>query len=288
MSVLELDATLVSEARPSALQNLPPFPPIVARLMKVISDEDFSYREVGDLVRMDAEFSAELLRLANSPVFGFRYEIKGIPHAIAVVGVNRLRGIVMTLAMRDFLLSGSQQDALRKCWRHNFACAMVTELLAEACFIDKGLGYTAGLLHDVGMMALITTQGEEYACLVQAHADPRKLMEAEREHFGVDHCEAGRWLLRNLDLPNEFQQVAARHHETPNRDNLDTPGLVHVGSGTANMAGFAALHEAPPWDPTWPLSWFDEAIRDRFGDRIEELPMDIATRINSFDCDFLN
>ncbi|MCP5118371.1 MAG: HDOD domain-containing protein, partial [bacterium] len=185
-------------------------------------------------------------------------------------------------------LTGGQQDALRRCWRHNLACAMVTELLADACFIDKGLGYTAGLLHDVGRMALISAQGDDYAELIGSQSDLLTLIEAEHDRFGINHCEAGRWLLENLGLPEEFQEVAALHHEPPDRDQLSAPGLVHIGSGTADMAGFNGVGSAPPWDATWPLSWFNDAIRDRFRDRVEELPLDIATRINAFDCNFLS
>ena len=287
MSFVETITDVDSSSRPPALQNLPAFPPVAGQLTRLVAEEDFSYREVSDLVRADAAFSAELLRLANSPVFAFRHEIRDVPHALAVLGVQRLRGIVMTLAMKEVLLSDKQDEAIRRCWRHNLASALVTESLAAAAWIDKGLAYTAGLLHDVGMLALISNHRRDYVKLVGAPPDAATLLEREELFFGINHCHAGRWLLGQWGLPVDFQDVAAHHHRVPDRGNLDIIALVHISSITADMAGFAVLGEAPSWDPMWPLAWFDEAGRSRLEEVLEDLPMSIATRINSFDCDFL-
>jgi putative nucleotidyltransferase with HDIG domain len=266
---------------------LPPFPAIASRLLRIVAQEDFSYREVANLVRSDPAFSAEVLRLANSPLLHLRYEIRDIPHAVSVMGVHRLRGIVMTLAMKDFLLKARSSEALTRSWRHSLATALVTELLADATFLDKGLGYTAGLLHDIGTLAFLNIDDGAYATLIHEGHDEDELMGREIECFGINHCEAGKWLLRDWGLPTEFQEVAARHHEVPERGCLDITALVQIGAITADHAGFPVIGQMPERDPRWTLSWFEGPVCDRVQDRIEDLPLAIATKINSFDCDFL-
>jgi len=272
---------------PPVLRNLPPFPAIASRLLRIVAQEDFSYREVSDLVRSDPAFSAEVLRLANSSLLNLRYEIRDIPHAVAVMGVHRLRGIILTLAMKDFLLSSRRKDTLTRGWRHSLATALVTELIAEAAWLDKGLGYTAGLLHDIGALTFLSIDDGAYSSLVGELADAGVLKRREIESFGIDHCEAGKWLLEDWELPSEFQDVAARHHDVPERGCFSLPALVYIGSTTADLAGFPVCGAMHTWDPSWTLSWFDRPILDRVRSRIEELPLVVATKINSFDCDFL-
>jgi len=257
--------------------------------MRLLAEEEFSYREVADLIRADAAFSVEVLRLANSPVFGFRHEIKDIPHAIAVLGLNRLRGIVMTLAMKDFLRGVRQSEVLRRSWRHNLATALAAELLAHPLWIDPGLGYTAGLLHDLGLLAMITNHEDEYLALIEDPAVdcPPRLLEHERELLGVDHCEVGRWLVEHWGLPPEFQEAAAEHHRDYGDHSSEIATLAHLACETARMVGFPFCGQLPEWNPENVLLHLPESFRARYESQFEELPVTIATKINSFDCDFL-
>lgn len=276
-------------ACPPALQGVPPFPAVASRLMRLVANEDgdFSYKDVADLVRTDASFSVEVLRLANSPVFGFRYEIKDIPHAIAVLGLNRLRAIVTTLAMREFLQSGKQHEAARHSWRHNLATALSCEVLARAYWVDGGLGYTAGLLHDVGLLAMTIMHLDGYTKLLNcAVREPIEFIERERAMLGIDHCEAGEWLLTDWELPTEFRDAAAHHHNESDAETSEITRLVQLGCQTATMAGFPVCNYTSAWEPEQIIARLPERVRERYQSKLEDLPMTIATKINSFDCDF--
>jgi len=258
--------------------------------MRLVADEDddFSYKDVADLVRTDAAFSVEVLRLANSPVFGFRYEIKDIPHAIAVLGLNRLRAIVTTLAMREFLNSNRRNEAVQQSWRHNLATALSCEVLAGAFWVDGGLGYTAGLLHDIGLLAMIVVHLESYSKLLNtAIREPLEFLKRERAMLGINHCEAGDWLLTDWELPGEFRDAAANHHQPSGDTTSEVTRLVHLGCQTATMAGFPVCSCAVAWEPDRIITELPERVRDRYEAKLEDLPMTIATKINSFDCDFL-
>lgn len=256
--------------------------------MRLLAQEQASFKELSDLIRADAIFSSQVLRLANSALLNLRYQVMDILHAVAVLGLNRISGLVMTVAMKDFFLTSKQHDVVRRCWRHNLATALIAELLAEASWVDKALGYNAGLLHDIGLLALATSDPNFYKELISSpDVDIQTLRQREIESTGIDHCEAGRWLLEKWEFGKEFQEVAARHHDPPRESDLEITDLTRKASLTASMAGFAVCQSAPAWNPEMQLSWLCEPARDRFRLRIEELPMLIATKINSFDCDFL-
>ena len=289
--VFLLNMTLPSSVapKPLALRDVPPFPPIAARLMRLVAEEEFSYKNVAGLIRSDAAFSVEVLRLANSAVFGFRKEIRDILHALAVLGLDRLRGIVVTLAMRDILLTQRQHEALRICWRHNLACALSAETLAGAFWIEAGFAYTAGLLHSAGMLAMVGAHEQEYAELINGPGhDPEEFLRRERDLLGIDHCEAGRILLQEWNLPPEFAEIASRHHQPPAAGAQDIHAAVYAACQCASMAGFAIGAPPPDWDAAAIIGLLPEQTRERFRVRLDDFPITLATRINSFDCDFMS
>jgi putative nucleotidyltransferase with HDIG domain len=277
-----------TKEKPVALRHLPPLPTIAAKLLRMVSEDNFSYKAVADLIRADPAFAVEVLRLANSPMLGLRHEIRDVPHAVAVLGVNRLRGVVLTLAMKDFMLSVRQNGAVKRSWRHSLGTALAAEILAPALFVDVGLAYTGGLLHDVGMLALAAYGSGEYTDLVNgSFPDSIDFLTAEHELLGTDHCEIGRQLLDQWELPEVFQVVAAEHHFAEGGDVCDTTRVVHLACATASMAGFSPCARPNAWEPECVLQALPEKTRERYRPRFESVPLEVATKINAFDCDFL-
>src|SRR5271166_4469928 len=76
---------------PWALRLVPPFPAVAQRVLKLVSAEDVGPYAVGELIKMDPSFSAELLRFANSALFGARREVRSLTHAILMVGTDRVK-----------------------------------------------------------------------------------------------------------------------------------------------------------------------------------------------------
>src|SRR5205085_7005580 len=111
------------EFRP-VLENFPPFPLVALRVMKVLSGTDSSLREICDLIRTDPVFTAEILRLANSPLIAFSKEITSVLQASMLLGVRRLRRLVMTVGLRSYM-DRSVSKALKGCWRHSVATAII-------------------------------------------------------------------------------------------------------------------------------------------------------------------
>ena len=200
---------------PWVLQNLPPYRPVARKLMQIAADERVNLAEIQALLRTDAAFSVEVLRLVNSPLLGARTEVTSILQAVAVLGLDRVKALATTLALRMFLV-GKPSDALQACWRRNLAVAIVSELLAPYVGFDNDACYTAGLLHDIGRLALLWASPDLYeGVLAQPEIANFDLLQNEKAVFGIDHCEAGEWILTEWEFPADLREVALMHHRKP-------------------------------------------------------------------------
>jgi HD-like signal output (HDOD) protein len=225
--------------RKALLARIPAFPPIVLRLLDLLARDNVQIRELVALISSDPAFSAQILRVANSPLFGFRSQIDSIQSALIVLGLRRVRSLCMTVATADHMKRVLHIQELAHCWRHMLACALLTEQLARACSAFEDRAYTAGLLHDVGRLGLLLAYPEEYAALLRlADRNPLELLDLERRELGMDHCEAGRALAEYWNLPADFQVIAARHHEPLGDGPADLLTLVQLGCKIADSLGF--------------------------------------------------
>jgi putative nucleotidyltransferase with HDIG domain len=244
---------------PWAYLHLPPFPQVAVRVLQLANNENVQLHQLCDLISSDPAFASEVLTVANSLLYAPRYPSTSILQAVAVLGANTLQGMCVTVGVRAYLGKAMSYPAMRNLWRHNLACAMVAERLAETGFIDKDMAYTSGILHDIGRMALAVVQPKGYAALLETHHGATDTMlEAERELFGWDHCETGRQLIGDWKLPDSFEAVVADHHLPRRTDGAwDLGELVKVSCAMASTVGYAA---------------FPGCETDDFADLLERLP----------------
>lgn len=231
--------------RPWATRDLPPFPPIATRVLGLLGNESLGLKDLSQTIASDAVFAAEVLRMANSAQFAAGPSTSSILRAVALLGLDRIRGLAWTVALRGYLAPILAVPNLRRCWRHSLACAVVAEKLSALSFESAGRSYTCGLMHDIGRIALVASSPREYTELIRlADESPLDLCAAERERFHIDHCEAGRQLVAEWNLPKEFQEVTAHHHDVDlNLEKLDLLALVALSCRLADGIGF---YVSPP------------------------------------------
>lgn len=235
--------------RASRVKSLPPFSPAACKLVALISDETAHFREVSQVLAIDAALSGQVLRVANSALLGCRYEIASILQALFVIGADRLRDIVVTVAIRNHM-GHSDNAFLHRCWRHNLATALWCEKLAESCDVDRPTAYTAGILHDIGRAALLKLFPHEYAAFMD-HAltgDLEKL-EAERKLCDADHCQIGLSLSQSWNFPVALVDAIGHHHDEVTHETPRTRLLVQAACTAASISGFHAVGPERMWDP---------------------------------------
>jgi HD-like signal output (HDOD) protein len=242
---------MVETARPQApwaLRLVPPFPAIAQRVLGLVSQEDVSIREIYELVRMDLSFSAELLRFANSALFGSRREVKSLPQAIVVVGLDRIKTMATFVALNRMVRSSVRIGALRKIWIHSLATALIADEASRVNRVARDTAYTTGLLHNLGTLGLMSAYPDEYSRMLEVSNDfGFDLLNTERDLFEIDHCAAGAYLAQDWDFPDELAAAIATHHETPVRGEASLDNIVKVSWRLADTLGFAAFSPEKDW-----------------------------------------
>jgi HD-like signal output (HDOD) protein len=256
----------------SALSNMPAFPPVAAKLLRVASDENAATADLVYLLRADAALSAEIIRYANSPLFNFANDIRTLDQAAPLLGVRKIRSLALAAISRTYIRAVLMLDELRVFWRYSLACALLSEMLARFCAVPEDAAYCAGLLHDIGRLGLMVTHPSEYAMLIETASakleagEPFDLPEYERSLFGLDRFAAGEWLAREWNLPEESCAIAGRFPERTEENELDLLGVVRMACRLANSIGFRVLRN--PHGPS-------------YRDVLDELPVNVAASFPS-------
>jgi HD-like signal output (HDOD) protein len=212
------------------------------KLTRLTKSENVTIGQIEALLRTDAAFSAEVLRFANSALVSSAAEIVTVTRAIETLGLDRIQGLAMTIALRDFLPTGAARGFLQQCWRYNLAAAILCEWLAGFLGLAPDACYTAGLVHDLGRLAILRSFPHEYeqaVATIELHGFD--LLECERSVFEIDHCQAGLWLMNRWEFPETLCEVAAFHHREPTTDTPSLVTAVHIAWQIADMLGLSPM-----------------------------------------------
>jgi putative nucleotidyltransferase with HDIG domain len=264
----------------AALRCLPPLSAVAIKL-QLADREDLGIDDVAEMIRADAALSADVLRLANSPLFGLGQPATSILHAVALLGLNRVIAFVITAALRSFANPARGTAALKRCWRHGLTCGLICEDLAEIVGLDPDIAYTAGLLHDIGRSGMLGVWTRRYAGLLdEATPEPLALLASEQRELGITHVDAGACLLQDWRLPDVLVEVAQFHHDPTRAGDTDYIGMAHCACAMADALGFVVSGKASEADPTvdLPAPW-----RDILAGLPEEFGPGIVERVNSLE-----
>lgn len=250
------------------LAQIPAFPPVVLRLIDLLAQEGTETAVLVREIASEATLSAQILRLANSPLFGLTAQVDTIHQAVVTLGFVRVESLVTAVATTNYMKAAMRTEALHKCWRHTLASAVLCRELARAAGLGTDRAYTFGLLHDIGRLGLLVAYPDEYESLLQAaDRDAVSLLDLEKKRFGMDHCEAGRQLVEQWKLPPEFCVVAGRHHDPPSGAQPDFLTLAHLACRLADCFGYAVV--TPLKEATFEeiCGLLTRDARERLGDR---------------------
>jgi HD-like signal output (HDOD) protein len=258
-------------------QSIPPFPAIALKALNLMSGTDTSLLELCSLIRSDAAMSVAVLKMANSPLVAFSKNCTSVLQASMLLGFRRLRSVIITVGLKAYLKNSS--TPLTACWRHSVACAILAERTAKLNFMDNDFAYTAGILHDIGRVALATLMPAAYARVLELGADrPQDLLPVEHELCGLDHCQAGRSLVIAWNLPEEFIAITSCHHDSP-AELQGTASLISASCALADALGFTVVKYRTPGSYTDTLAELPGPVQKHFPANAKELAAEILTEI---------
>lgn len=248
---------LAPEQLVQGIQDLPSLPVVVMDLLGSLEDDDVDISVLARKVSHDAALTAKTLRLANSASFGLQVKVTTIQQAITFLGFQAVRNLITAAAVTGCFPAGRCQGFDDKAfWRHASASAACARALARRMRFNQDVAFTAGLLHDIGQLVLVSSHPDAYgAVLAWRRQHDCSLLDAERAVLGVDHVDAGMALAAHWNFSDTMRQAIARHHAP------DTPGagflaaIVHVADAIVHALDLAgnADEQVPPvssvaWD----------------------------------------
>ncbi len=192
-----------------AVKDLPTLPPVLDEITKMIEDENSSPEQIAKVISKDQVLSAKVLKMVNSPIYGFPRRINTIQHALVLLGFNVIRGIIISTTVFDVMTR-----SMVGLWEHSLGVATVSKLIAEECgFKDAEEFAVTGLLHDIGKVVValqLPEEKEEIKVLVKEK--DLLFMDAEKEVLGFSHDRINAWLADHWNLPLTIKEGLSYHH----------------------------------------------------------------------------
>lgn len=251
-------------------KTLPTLPGVIQKLNSLSDNEKSSVQEMAKIVSSDQVLSARILRLANSPSYGF-YRVSTISNAMILLGVN----VVKSLALSSSIFAIMEKESVGL-WEHSLGVGVAANLIARKLGLPECEEIaTAGLLHDLGKVII------KLKC-IEAEKDIHKLvsdrhiytMEAEQEIIATDHAEVGGWLAKSWFLPDKLSEPIAFHHDVNKSGvHLIKTAVVHIADILIKTSGFGNSGDCfvPPIQKVaWETLKLNEQTMAELVDEIED------------------
>ncbi|MFO0865817.1 MAG: HDOD domain-containing protein [Gemmataceae bacterium] len=223
--------------------RLPSPPAIALQVLDRASKPSCTIADISKIISMDPPLCGRLLKLVNSALFGLPRSVASIDRALNLLGLNRVRSLVLSLTMPTLKFNNADPARMRDYWKVSVTEAMVVRQLATRLgWSDPDSEMVAGLLCDLGILILQETFPEQYA---QIMAYPPEVLvtsqsELEDRVFGMNHADVGAYLLKKWRFPEEFTQPIRFHHrpsqlETKDKQQTDRAHLLYFASRISQL-----------------------------------------------------
>jgi len=194
--------------------DLPSVPAVASAVLQVTADPNASAESLRAVIDRDPALCARILKVANSSLYSFSREIETVQHAIALLGFRTVTSIVLAASLREVFTHFGLAE--KQIWEHSTICGAVAARLASygPVDVDRDDAFTAGLLHDLGKIALNNTARKRYTTVLsRVYNEGLSFVEAERDELGFDHAELGAAVAAKWKLSRSLENAIRYHHD---------------------------------------------------------------------------
>lgn len=199
--------------------NIPTIPTVLMEITAIFDSPDGSAKDAAAVIEKDPAIATRALRLVNSSFYGLKNPVSNINLACSILGLKVIKNLVVQATVLQTFDSGQQRQGIDAdwLWDHSFKTAVACRLLAEhspaAADFAKDDAYTSGLIHDIGKLILLDSQGDRFQeALSLSQSDQMPLAKAEGEVFGFNHAHVGGLLANRWKLAPVVQAAVMYHH----------------------------------------------------------------------------
>lgn len=246
----------------SKIKNLPTVPSIYNQLLETLSRQDSSLADIGRVISQDISMTCKILQISNSAFFGTRHNVCSPAEAVSVLGIDIIKALTLSYSVfTEFASQAVPATEIELLWKHSSEVASLTKLIAATEGLSRTQieeGYSAGLLHDVGILVLAAEQPDSYRSIVATADKDRSLRyNLEKETISCTHTTIGAYLLGIWGLPFDTIEAAAWHHNPLDSscDKMNSLVAVYVADRYLQVRPFRT--------PT--IEDFDNAFLERCG-----------------------
>ena len=213
----------------SSNARLPVFNTTALRIQQEIAKDESDLQVIEKLIVSDQALTAKVLSISNSSFYKGLQQVSTVRNTIVRVGINEVSNIVMLITHESNFRSKDPfvQGIMRKLWRHSVACAMGSNWLAKQCGLHSLAheAFFAGLLHDVGMLFILTVIDDlKHSNEIEIKPSDALLVEA----MNTLHTHHGHSLMSHWNLPEKYSQIARDHHQEEFDENNLLLALVRL------------------------------------------------------------
>ncbi|GAB6183919.1 HDOD domain-containing protein [Thermodesulfovibrio hydrogeniphilus] len=237
-------------ARIDKIDNLPTIPSILRKILALLEDPGVSLKKITDFVSSDPALTSRILKMVNSPVYGFPGRISSVSHAMVILGLNVVKGLLLGVSVFEIM-----KKNMVGLWEHSLATATFARIIATKQELPSPEEVSiAGLLHDLGKVILIIAYKDDYLKLIDSvQSNEKFLFELEREYFGITHAEVGGIIGKKWNFPLKLTEPIMYHHRPQLSDKyIVESAIVHISNilALARGIGYSAEIYVPQVNPS--------------------------------------
>jgi putative nucleotidyltransferase with HDIG domain len=231
------------------VDELPEVPQIAFRAIQLLNNPETDVSSLAQVISSDQALTAKVLRLCNSAFYGLSRQVTTISEAVVIVGFSSLKSLVLMLTTQSSMNKGllGYKIGPGEFWRHSLNTAEITRFLAQHTGANNPEeAFIAGLIHDIGKMALNQyALPEVYRATNLSQKERLPIHEAETQVLGFDHADVGAALTERWNFPPVLVEAIRRHHSFAAYAPTGTPEALPLLVSTANLLAQSLEHDHP-------------------------------------------
>jgi HD-like signal output (HDOD) protein len=233
--------------------QLPTLPTVVFQVHAVLDDDRKGAADVAAVIERDPALTTRLLRAANSALYGASGgKVAAVHPAIQRVGMGQVRSLCLVLGVVQAFGSKRRVLSHDALWAHSASVGAVARMLWTSTGQSGPLTaddvYVAGLLHDVGLLAMDQFFPEEFDRLAELRQGmDLPLWQHEEDLLGMCHGEIGGLFLGCWKLPAPVVDAVAFHHKPQESPEVhrSVSRVVHAAEIACTALGAGLDDEQP-------------------------------------------
>ncbi|QPK62079.1 HDOD domain-containing protein [Methylomonas sp. LL1] len=220
------------------VRNVFSLPEIVVTINQILNSAEPNFTELEEVILHDPALTVKLLKLVNSPYYGFTNKIDSVSRAVAMLGLQELKNLVLGVAVTAQFDSISETLVdMNTFWYHSVVKGVLAKILAKHFKLNNPERfYIAGLLSSLGQLILFSQYPQQSARIL-SHPDQSDaaILQLEKELFGFDYAELGAALLQEWKLPDEISRLVLYQFDPLNENAPQGEAcILHVAAKISN------------------------------------------------------